>query len=28
VEAVYRSELERLCQEGPALLGELPPDAA
>jgi hypothetical protein len=28
VEAVYRSELERLCQEGAALLAELPPDAA
>ena len=28
MEAVYRSELERLCHEGPALLAELPPDAA
>ena len=26
VEAVYRSELERLCQEGAALLAELPPE--
>ena len=28
VEAVYRSELERLCDEGAALLSDLPPDAA
>ena len=28
MEAVYRSELERLCGEGAALLAELPPDAA
>ena len=28
MEAVYRSELERLCREGAALLAELPPDAA
>ena len=28
MEAVYRSELERLCEDGAALLTELPPDAA
>jgi AcrR family transcriptional regulator len=28
VEAVYRSELERLCQSADDLLAELPPDAA